>query len=250
MFSKITNDNVIKKLTEYAKSIDKQIYIVGGAVRDLILGESRITEIKDIDIASTLSLKEVVDFAVLNNIDYVIKNNKLEVVSLSSGECCYEIARMRREIYASKFTHNPTEVTFTVDVAEDAKRRDFTANSVYYATHNNSIVDPFCGVGDIEKKIVKTVLLPEQTLSVDPARIIRMIELSARFKFNIDEESFNIAKKYACNINKLSKTRLKKELERLYQTNKYSGESDGEYLNRVSLLVKDLGVSLEIRNKM
>ena len=246
MFSKIANDNIIKKLTIYANELGKQIYVVGGAVRDEILGKIRISDIKDIDIASTLTLNQIIEFANKNLIEYEIKNKKLEVVSLSSGDCCYEIARMRSEEYDSNFAHTPTKISFTDDVIEDAKRRDFTANSIYYATHNNSIIDPFDGVVDVKEKIVRTVLTPDETLSVDPARIIRMVELAARFGFAIEKHTLIAAKKYACNINKLTKQRRKKELERLYQCNKYNGESKFDYLNAVESLIKELDILLQI----
>ena len=239
MFSKIANDSLIKKLTSYAVDLKKEVFVVGGAVRDLLLGAVRQTKDLDIDIASTLNIEEIVRFATMNNIKHEIKNKKLQVVALFYENNCYEIARLRREEYSSKFTHTPDKVLFTEDVTEDAKRRDFTANSVYYVTHSNEIIDPFAGVKDIKEKRLRTVLKPEDTLSVDPARIIRMVELSARFDFKIDKETLSVAKMYADNVNKLSKPRLKKELERLYQSNKYMGENELEYFNRVNNLINN-----------
>jgi len=193
-------------------------------------------------------------FAADNDLKFEIKHKKLEVVAIfGSNNIVYEIARLRREEYINSSSHVPSIVSFTECVEEDAKRRDFTINSMYYDRHNSSIIDPLGGMQDLKNRLVKTVLDADKTLAVDPARIIRLVELAARFNLGVENSTLNAAKKYAGNVFNLSKDRLKKELDRLYIDNKY-GEDYNEYLKRVNRLFSDLGlkklISTENWNKL
>lgn len=240
MFKQITDDKFIKLLTDYAKSLNKTLYVVGGVVRDILLNQKRQGFI-DVDLTSNLNLEQLKIFATKFGVKCEVKNKKLEVVAFLYENKIYEHARMRTEIYADKTSHNPSEVFFTDSVEEDVKRRDFTINSIYYATHNSTIIDPVLGVEDIRKQIVQTVLNPKQTLSVDPTRILRMIELVARFDLALEEKTKQMAYIFANNVLKLSKSRLKKEVNRLLFSPKY-GENKESYINKVKKLLAEFKI--------
>lgn len=242
LFKEINEDKVIEKLENYALMKNKQLYVVGGVVRDEIFGVKRNSSVKDIDLTGTLSMDEIKEFLKQNNLKYEVKNQKLQVVSFwENNNKIYEYARMRREEYADKNSHTPSNVEFENKVEEDAKRRDFTTNSIYYVRHSTELIDPYMGVEDIKKGLLKTVLDPIDTLKVDPARIIRLVEISCRFNFKIDKDILLVLKQKSNNIFKLSENRLKKELSRLYETNKYLSEGS-DYLVKVSKLLKDIGI--------
>lgn len=243
MFRKITDDEIIFDLSEYAHNLGKELYVVGGAVRDCVMGNEKKSITFDFDLTSSLTFDEIQEFAKQKGLQLEVKNRKLEVVSLRrNSSIIYEHARMRVENYSDKFSHNPSEVWFTDKIEEDAKRRDFTVNAMYYVRHSMRLIDPFCALKDIDEKRLRTVLRPEETFAVDPSRILRMVELFARFGFSIDDETLMVANNCAGNVKKLSKSRLERELSRINTTGKY-GEDITIYNARKDEIINKLGLS-------
>lgn len=242
MFEKIKEDKFIQMYSEFVVSVNKKVYVVGGAVRDILLGLKRVTS-EDIDLATTISLEENIKFATENNILVKIKNRKLEVVEFSFNGTSYEVARLRVEFYDSVNKHNPSNVRFVNSIEEDVIRRDFSINALYYDTHSNSLLDPINkGLEDIKVKRIQTVLDPNETFNVDPARILRLIELAGRTGFSIDEKTLECAKLNANKINDLTKQRIGVENNRIY-SKKYVNEDYNTYIKRVNKLIKELGIS-------
>ena len=238
MFSEIDDDEIILKLSAFANSLGKELFVVGGAVRDALFGVLRSDGKKDYDLTSSLSLQEVQEFCEAENLEYFVKNKTLEVVKIQGGnQTVYEHARMRREEYSNTSSHNPSKIEFVDAVEEDVKRRDFTVNSVYYARHSRELKDPSFGIKHIHEKLLQPVT-PE-TLNVDPARILRMVELMARFDLKPDVLTLEQAKKNAKNIFSLSKKRLEKELERIRNSKKY-GENEEKYFQKVGEILSAL----------
>ena len=132
MFKEINEDDILEKLESYALLLNKKLYVVGGVVRDEILGVKRASLIKDIDLTGTLHKDEIVEFLVGYNLNFEIKNEMLQVVSFwQKNDRIYEYARMRSEEYQNKNSHVPSKISFVGKVEEDAKRRDFTINSIF-----------------------------------------------------------------------------------------------------------------------
>ena len=235
----LDEDKIIEEISNFAVHLGKRVYVVGGAVRDALLNRKTLYT-KDVDLAGNLTIEELIELLKSREISFEIKNRRLEVLSFDVLDVHYEYARLRREQYLDKDTHTPTIVQFVDEVDEDARRRDFTVNSVYYDRHSSSILDPLGGVQDIKDRIVRPVL-GEDTFKVDPARIIRFVELVCRFQLNVQEEVFSWAKKYSQNVYRLSASRLKKERERLATKTKYEDEND-DYINRVYSLLKELNL--------
>lgn len=240
MFKKIDEDKLLYDLSKNFNEIGKTLYLVGGSVRDSILNRTSFNA--DYDICGDASLDEV--SCILNKFDgitYKIKNKKLQTLSISCAGKEYEYARLRKEIYDSKTTHSPYVVSFISQIEEDAKRRDFTVNSIYYDRYNSKLIDPLNGNQDLNKKIIKTTLSPEETLSVDPARILRLVELASRLNFKIDKETLKVAKKYAENVAMLPKQRLSVELQRI-KCNYNKNEDKEGYIKRINKILKKLGL--------
>lgn len=233
-------DPVIMGLSQYAQQKNANVYLVGGAVRDILLKKSRVGKI-DYDIAGTLPISDVEDYANSRGLEFTVKNKKLQVCQISIESCVYEYARLRVEHYDNATDHNPSSVRFTSVVAEDAKRRDFTINSIYYDTHNRSLVDPLGGLEDLAGNLIRTCQDASVTLACDPSRIIRLVELAARLDFKIYDDVEKVAKANFGNVFLLTKGRLQKEVARLKMFPKYQGESV-LYKQRLLRLIKKLNL--------
>ena len=153
MIELFDNDDVITALSCYAHNRKKKVYVVGGAVRDFLL-KKRARGVQDIDLAGDLDLQEMLNFIEEKGISqFEIKNKKLQVLSFRIGEDkIYEYARLRKEVYQEKDTHTPSKVEFVSEVSEDAKRRDFTINSIMVNIFTGEVLDFWGGIADLEAK--------------------------------------------------------------------------------------------------
>lgn len=158
-------------------------YVVGGCVRDYILGKSG----GDIDI--TTSAKPMIIEQILTNegikvIETGLKHGTVTAVIDSEQ---YEITTFRKDGDYEDNRH-PENVLFVDDVKEDLSRRDFTVNAMAY-NHNDGIVDLFFGMDDIENKIIRAVGNPNKRFTEDALRIMRAIRFSSVLGFEIEENT-------------------------------------------------------------
>jgi tRNA nucleotidyltransferase/poly(A) polymerase len=205
----------VEKLVSYANSKNKELYLVGGAVRDLLLGK---TNILDFDMVGNVSLEEFLVYAEINNIKVEVLNKKLGVVRFVFDGFVVECARMRTEVYDNSFEHNPKEIEFVNTIEEDCKRRDFSCNSLYYDFKSGEIKDFFNGVEDLHNKVIKHIKVNGvSSLEFDPVRILRLISFAFKLGFDIDEETLKIALKNKQNIYNLSNERFKIEIDKIKQ---------------------------------
>lgn len=242
-FDDLDNDKFLKLILNYFEDDEANIYVVGGKVREALLGlkSNRIQE--DIDICGNLPLDELLFFCNACNIENEVLNWDLETIKMFYGGKVYEYARFRKENYSDMYTHVPSEVVFTDELGEDTLRRDFTINAIYYDIKAKRVIDACGGMKDLENKIIKACgLFVIETLMYDPARIIRLVELASRLEFKIDDDTMKSAKQNAKNVFKLSSNRLRKEVLRLKEQNKY-GEDYSKYLSRVNALLSELNIS-------
>jgi poly(A) polymerase len=181
----------IKAISSLAKKLDIETYLVGGYVRDLILG----IECTDIDImvigdAITFANKVAKHFdtklsAIYKNFGTALLNiNKLKI----------EFASARKESY-KKDSRKPDIVLS--NLKDDLSRRDFTINALAFSINRASeVIDLFEGLKDLKKGIIKTPLNPEKTFDDDPLRMLRAIRFASRFNFSIEENALNAIAKY------------------------------------------------------
>lgn len=190
---------------------DKNLYYVGGVVRDKILS------VINIDTDYTY-LGNAIDFAKKFNI--IRKNSAFGTVRIKdeiTGEEV-DIASTRKEIYPRP-GHLPEITEIGCSLEEDLLRRDFTINSIACNTFNNKIVDPFDGQRDIKQKKIK--ILHSNSFIDDPTRIIRALKFSIRFNFELDDYTKELQYNYLNNINyDMCYHRIKKELKETFNLNK------------------------------
>lgn len=161
-----------------------KIYLVGGAVRDAILGKTP----KDYDLATdapadtTIKMLKNEPF-VKNILETGKKFGIVNVITDMGNE--YEIARFRKDIGIGR---RPDAVEFTT-IDQDVLRRDLTINALFYDLDNKNVVDLVGGIDDLKKGIIRTVGNPRDRFNEDRLRILRAIRFAARFGSNLDSET-------------------------------------------------------------
>lgn len=189
-------------------------YIVGGYVRDYLLGN----ESNDIDISTSATPKQL-----LQVFDEITSNNdKYGSVSIIYKNIKYDITTFRKEIkYESN--RNPIKIKYIKDVKKDLLRRDFTINT-FCINYKGEILDILNVRKDLDNKIIKTVGNPRYKLKEDSLRILRAVRFATILNFNIDKKTKYYISKYAYLLKKLSQNRKKEELDKIFtSSNKEKG---------------------------
>lgn len=180
-----------------------EAFIVGGCVRDSILG----IEPNDYDITTSAKPNDIMNiFKGYKIIDNGIKHGTVAVVMDND---VYEITTYRVE---GEYEDNrrPKSVEFTSNIKDDLQRRDFTINAIAY-NDKIGLVDNFNGMRDIKNKIVKTVGDPDERFNEDGLRIVRAIRFSSKLGFEIEKETLNSIYKNANIIKNISIERITEE---------------------------------------
>jgi tRNA nucleotidyltransferase/poly(A) polymerase len=214
----------VKKLEEWVKDsiFEGKVYMVGGAVRDLILGQP----VKDIDIVVELRNGGIMfaNHIASKDKSWVIDKNPVifetygtAKVEIRNNEECkgieLECVQTRKEQYHRE-SRNPDTVFGTIE--EDAKRRDLTINSMYYNISTGALMD-YNGTGlyDLANQIIRTPTDPDITFSDDPLRILRVIRFSARYGWGIEKNTWFGMVKNAHRISIISQERITDEISKI-----------------------------------
>lgn len=206
------------RLTQLAKIFSKhnaELYIVGGFIRDTILGVRKKDKI-DIDLASALEPSKIEEILKPSNFKTKIVNKKLGTMQIYYKDDLYfEHTTFRKDSYTLGY-HSPSNVKFTTELDIDAKRRDFTINCIYYSILEKKIVDIYNGLNDIENKIIRCIESPQYVFDSDGLRILRLLRFYAQLpNFTIDVKSYNGAKLKANLLSYISQERITTELHKI-----------------------------------
>jgi tRNA nucleotidyltransferase/poly(A) polymerase len=181
---KIELPKEIKILHDAFKNAGKKLYVVGGSVRDAVLGKQP----KDFDVATNATPNEVMNLLDGAGIKSFPKGESFGVVSAVINGQEFEIATFREESYHGGEGRRPTSVTYS-DISGDVKRRDLTINALYYDIDEEKIIDLVGGLEDIKNKKVKAVGNVMDRLEEDRLRSLRILRFAHRFDSPIDEET-------------------------------------------------------------
>ncbi len=179
-----------------------EAFVVGGCVRDSLLG----LEPKDWDI-TTSAKPDQVKKVFRRTIDTGIQHGTVTVMLAGEG---YEVTTYRLDGDYEDSRH-PKEVTFTTNLIEDLKRRDFTINAMAYNI-NGKLIDAFGGIEDIKGKVVRCVGIPEERFGEDALRILRAIRFSAQLGYRIEEKTKAAIGLMKEGLKKISAERIQAEL--------------------------------------
>lgn len=183
-------------------------YLVGGTVRDLYLGRPP----KDFDVATT---------AKPNEIKRLFRNafmigRRFRLAHIKFHDSIIEVATFRRE--TDRF-EEPAEaggdaraIRLYGTPEEDARRRDFTINGLFYDPFRGHVIDYVSGLADMERKLVRTISPPDQSFEEDPARMIRAVRAAARLGFVVEMQTHDAIVQNRGKILRCPKPRLLEEL--------------------------------------
>ena len=190
---------------------DKNLFFIGGVVRDELLGK------KSFDIDLTYQGNAIEFAKTIPNAEILQVNEPFGTVKIKLDNQEIDIASTRDETYPYK-GHLPVVNDIGCSLEKDILRRDFTINALAKSTLTGEIVDYTGGLDDIKNKKLK-ILHPKSFID-DPTRIIRGLKFSIRFDFELDEQTQQLQNEYLNNINyDMSYKRLKKELIETFNLN-------------------------------
>ena len=182
-------------------------YVVGGCVRDSLLGLTP----HDWDLCtSALPQQGMKLFGEEKCIPTGLQHG---TVTVKQGGGLYEITTFRTEGTYTDGRH-PDEVHFVPDVREDLARRDFTINAMAYNA-KEGLVDPFGGQADLQSGVLRAVGVPHQRFTEDALRILRLYRFAARFGFSIDPPTAQAAQELCAHLDCVSVERIEEELAKL-----------------------------------
>jgi len=199
------NISVVNKLLENSENV----FVVGGAVRDVILGKKP----HDFDIAT--DLKPVDIMKIFGEKSSKLTENVFPTVRVKHGNSEMEISTFRKEISTGVGDRNAVKVEHSDNIKDDLKRRDLTINALAINAKTGELVDPFGGKKDIKNKTIRFVENATERIKEDPLRYLRAIRFKLRIDGNYSEDT---RKALASNevknlvLNNVSGERVKEEL--------------------------------------
>ncbi len=231
MYIPLTNSEkiILNKIAAAANKLQIDAYVVGGFVRDKILGRNT----KDIDVVCmgdgiSLAHETALYFENKPHVNF-FKNFGTAQIKINDTETTseerfieIEFVGARKESYHFE-SRNPLVEAGSLE--DDQNRRDFTINAMAISLNQNNfgdLIDPFQGIADLENKIIKTPLLPEATFSDDPLRMMRAIRFATQLNFEIESSTLVAISSMAKRIKIVSGERIAEELNKILMTQKPS----------------------------
>lgn len=214
-------------LLRLADACPTPLYVVGGSVRDYLANLSASS--KDWDICSPLLAEKFTEIATANGflVKSVFKNTGTIKLS-DENNVDYEYSCFRSDKYV-RGIHVPVEIYFTQDILADARRRDFTANAVYYDIKRGGFVDPLDGIQAIQQKRLTTVADADKVFGEDGLRLLRLARQAAQLGFSPDEKCLSGASKNAALLEDIAPERIFTELSLLLSADGKCGVQGGQY---------------------
>lgn len=207
---------VFRQIGAVADMMGQQCFVVGGYVRDLFLGRHS-TDIDFVTVGSGIRLAEKVAMSFGPKTSIAVYSN-FGTAQVKHGGLELEFVGARKESY-SHDSRNPVVEDGTLD--DDQKRRDFTVNAMAISLNETTfgeLVDPFDGISDIGKKLIRTPLDPDVTFSDDPLRMMRAIRFATQLGFEIYPDTFEAIARNRERISIISKERVFDELEKIVKS--------------------------------
>ncbi len=187
-----------------------ELFLVGGSVRGLLLGQT----VNDLDFATdaTPADTKIAGAAAAPDSMYTV-GEKFGTVGFVFGDHLVEITTYREEVYPT-LDRRP-EVRHTTDIAGDLSRRDFTVNAMAIDAHTGSVIDPFNGHEDLQRRLIRAVGNGADRFREDPLRILRGLRFIAQLDFELDPATLEAMRQMAPELSRISRERIASELNRL-----------------------------------
>jgi poly(A) polymerase len=201
---------IVQRLTRF----DHSAYLVGGCVRDLLLERQP----KDFDIGTSATPRQIK--RLFRNSRIIGRRFRLAHVYFQNGKII-EVATFRAQNGEDSGVGSDGAKDLLIrednlfgTVEQDALRRDFTVNALFYDVNKETVIDHADGLGDLRRRLIRTIGDPELRFSEDPIRILRAIKFAARLDFNIESETLVALKRTGRQIPKAAPPRVLEEINR------------------------------------
>jgi len=241
---KFTIPKEVSRITETLEKANFEAFLVGGCVRDLVRGAVP----KDWDVTTNAKPEEIQglfkdtfyenEYGTVGVLNKEVSDETLKVV---------EVTPFRLE---AKYTNkrHPDVVTFSGNLKDDLKRRDFTVNAMAYNASKGQLTDIYKGQEDIKDKIIRAVGNPENRFDEDALRIMRAIRFATELDFDIDPTTGDAIRKYGENLKKIAAERIQSEFSRILMTeNPMRGISLLHEHNTLRLVVPELEEGIGVK---
>ena len=203
--------SVARELGERFRLAGRELYLVGGIVRDLLLGNVR--EDADLDLATDALPRETTRILRGWADRQYLVGVKYGTVGARRGDLLFEITTFRKEVYAEE--HRKPAVTFGDDVQTDLSRRDFTVNAMAVRLPEGDFVDPFGGVKDLAARRLDTPLDPAVSFGDDPLRMLRAARFASQLGLEPAPRAVEAIGTMAERLRIVSAERISDELSKL-----------------------------------
>ena len=200
-----------------ADAMNRECYVVGGYVRDIFLGR-KSDDIDFVTVGSGIEVAKNVAKKIGRNKSHLAVFKTYGTAQVKAMGMELEFVGARRESY-SRNSRNPIVEDGTLN--DDQQRRDFTINAMAISVnkdHWGELLDPFDGIGDMKRHLIRTPLNPDITFSDDPLRMMRAIRFATQLNFEIEQSTFNAIKRNAERIKIITHERIADELMKIMRS--------------------------------
>ena len=194
-----------RKLYDRFSSFGFSLYLVGGTVRDYLLG----IPLGDMDAVTDATPNEMKSFLPEANYSF----ERFGSISIKIDGTKFDITTLRKEGSYLDSRH-PLKIIFVKDLKEDVQRRDFTINALYL-DKNLKVIDYVDGLNDIDNRVLRMVGNPKNRLKEDPLRIIRALRFSIDYDFKINDELDTAIRSNIDLLNNLNVEKIKQDIKKI-----------------------------------
>lgn len=198
-------ENKAIEIVAVLKKRNFEAYFAGGAVRDLLLKRN----MSDIDIATSARPEDIQK--IFSNSEF--RGKSFGVIVVKEGEFEFEVATFRKDLGTTDH-RRPENIEYTTSL-EDARRRDFTINGLFFDPIAGEIIDCVGGIGDLKNQLIRFIGVAEQRIDEDYLRMIRAVRFAGKLNFEIEENTLKKIQTHANKINSISKERIREELSKM-----------------------------------
>lgn len=204
----LSKDNIkaAYKIADKLRQKGHIAYFAGGCVRDFLMGR----EPEDIDIATSAHPEQVESLFPKT----IPVGKQFGVILVLDHEKTYEVATFRTEGGYVDGRH-PGHIAFSVP-EEDARRRDFTVNGLFYDPFEKKVLDYVCGQEDLKKRTIRAIGNPEERFNEDKLRLLRAVRFASSLNFDIETSTWGEVKKRASQITQVSPERIRDEIVKIF----------------------------------
>ena len=204
------------KLAKFFQDNNKKLYLVGGTVRDYLMGN----ELSDMDAVTDATPDEMREFLKGIKADFTFA--KFGSIRIFYDDIKFDVTTLRKETTYSDARH-PSDIVFVKTLEEDYVRRDFTINAMYLDS-SLKLIDYVNGKQDLDNKVLRMVGNPEIRLKEDPLRIIRAIRFALTYNLDFDSTLKTALLNNISLINKLNPDKVIQDLKKTGKHDKNRAE--------------------------